>query len=299
MKLSGAEDAIQVSLVGKALRKIGILPREPLYAVMLRNASAHVNHAILIGSSSGKEIRVLQRASPGLGPEVTCYEPNPSAYTRLFVLRTMRIINPLTSLNREGVIPDAWVSNSSNIRFQSNGHLSRFEVGSGRGAAARVSTLGLRQVLDKVPTSTRILLAMDIEGLEVELLSEIGDSINRFEEVNVALELHQRPDGGECDLLDQMEKFGFTPWLVETAMGARKRVREILSREPAMTGGGRQLFDQVTPKELSVLTRVGSLRDPNRGHPVFKLVRSVLWTTNPGRNQVLPNTQRRRETWNI
>lgn len=277
------------AFIGRFLRKARLLSREPLYSVMLKKASRVATHIIFIGSSSGKELFDAARVVHDRQISFACYEPRWQAIRRLSSLRRFGLIPRRVALHREAVVPENWVTAIVHHEFVDKGNLSYFKSRPMESASSceevnknLVPITSLSRATAGIPDRASIFLAMDIEGLEVEILSEFcGTGTARFSEVFVAAELHFRLDGGHCDLLKHMAEQGFDSWLVETAAGAEKFVTEILSQPPIASGAGRHLYENISQKELLELGCFDSSSALVDDASPQKLIRSVLWRKTP------------------
>lgn len=217
---------------------------------------------------------------------MTCHEPRRQAFRKLSTLKGLGLIPRDTKLQRNAVVPENWLVGKVRANFIDRGHLSYFQRLTQEGTVSEfqqsangvVPLTSLRRATAQIPDRARLFLAMDIEGMEVEILSEFcGAEAKRFSSVFIAAEIHPQPGGGDCELLKKMKKEGFEAWLVESAAESDQTVSKILSQPRVKSAAGRSLYENVAPEELVMLGCRGRDRRTLGGNPPPKLLRSVLW----------------------
>lgn len=253
-----------------------ILPREPLYQVMLRHASKKSDYALIVGSSSLREAHTIVLANPRI--TVSVFEARVDTHHKNQRLAKFLMMSRRVRFYNAALVPRSMKS----MRFIEGDHLSRVEEIEHEDTpdqAENVHYFSIEDLLDSIPAGSSVLVAMDVEGFEIDLLRDISDQVKRFREFNLLLEFHHRADNRHVEVVSIANACGLRPWLIESARGSESIVRGALSTAPKITGGGRALFFRPKFEQWATLVRNKNVSESIANET--KILRSFLLSNSP------------------
>ncbi len=196
-----------------------LLGREPLFICQLKSLAKSHSQFLHIGSSDGKEIEITLQNSPKI-QKIVIVEPNAASRKRISAIlnsHNQKISKTFTKLINAAVVPSRFTRETVELWYPPGlKNLSSIkEINSF--SSFKAKAMKFEQVLKEFDHELPLLITMDLEGQELEFLSE--SVLLDFKNISILFELHQNKYDTEriLEVIKQLFDSGFYIVSIETS----------------------------------------------------------------------------------